>query len=212
MLLADFLDDQIVIRGYSRRYKRAVEHVLDVEGGYVNDPVDPGGATNKGISLRFLVAAGDVDMDGDGFADFDLDMDGDIDADDIRRLTKGDAVHLYWIHFWLAAECESFAKPIGEMVFDQAVNGGLVAARRLLQRAINRSGLVGAVATDAQIGPKTRAALARIESIEGGVFALTHAYREETKARYYALVRRNPKLKRFIKGWIARAEQLGRWA
>ena len=48
-------------------WKRAADHVLKVEGGYVDDANDAGGATNWGISLRFVKQSGvDLDIDGDG--------------------------------------------------------------------------------------------------------------------------------------------------
>jgi lysozyme family protein len=61
-----------------------VSHLIGVEGGRVNDPLDRGGETKYGVSLRFLAAEGAFDDDGDGKADYDLDMDGDIDGADIR--------------------------------------------------------------------------------------------------------------------------------
>lgn len=60
-------------------WKRAADHVLKVEGGYVDDPNDAGGATNWGISLRFVKQSG---------VDLDIDGDGDIDAEDMKALTK----------------------------------------------------------------------------------------------------------------------------
>jgi lysozyme family protein len=214
---------EIVVEGYSQRFAKAVRHVLAVEGGFVDDPADRGGATKYGISLRFLKAEGQIDEDGDGFADFDLDFDGDIDGQDIRKLTRQDAVVLYHRCFWVRAQAASFPAPLGEMVFDQAVNGGLVAARKLLQRAINaclieargKSGAVGGVpgtlAVDGAIGPKTRAALAWVlKSRRFGVEALADYYRAAAKERYRDIVRRNPSQSRFLKGWLARADRMGR--
>jgi lysozyme family protein len=98
----------------------AVAKLLGVEGGFVDDRADRGGATKYGISLRFLKAEGAIDANHDGFADFDLDMDGDIDGADIRNLTMSEAVALYHRCFWEPLACESFPEPIGEMLFDQA--------------------------------------------------------------------------------------------
>jgi len=53
------------------RFEDALPTVLRHEGLYSEDPADPGGATNYGISLRFLRQLGDTD--GDGFAEGDLD-------------------------------------------------------------------------------------------------------------------------------------------
>ena len=53
------------------RFTAAVARVLEHEGGFVDDPVDPGGATNWGISLRYLKKAGAVDANVDGWLDDD---------------------------------------------------------------------------------------------------------------------------------------------
>ena len=206
---------EIIVQGYSDRYAAAVRDVLGIEGGYANDPIDRGGATKFGISLRFLVDAGEIDEDLDGFADFDLDMDGDIDAADIRDLTRGDAIFLYHRHFWLPLDCDSYQRPVGEMMFDQGVNGGFTAAKRLLQQALNKCLIKGGsnramLETDAKIGPATRDALAWVTGWQSlGTQAIVQAYRDAAVARYRAIVRRNPSQNKYLGGWLARAKALG---
>lgn len=210
---------QIVVNGYSRRFVAAVADVLKIEGGHANDRADRGGETNNGISLRFLASEGAFDEDGDGKADFDLDMDGDIDGADIRALTPGDATFLYHRCFWLRLKAETFPPPIGEMMFDQGINGGLSAARKLLQRALNscllaspgaRKG-VPLLKVDGAIGNATQNVLRQvIEWPALGTASLVIAYREAAKERYRAIVRRYPDQKRNLNGWLARAERLGR--
>jgi lysozyme family protein len=210
--------DVITVNGYSQRYARAVRDVLGIEGGYANDPVDRGGETKYGISLRFLVSEGQIDLDGDGLIDFDLDMDGDIDGADIRALTKGDAIFLYHRCFWTRLDAESFPRPLGEAMFDQGVNGGLHAARKLLQHAINicyiqnpPNGLAR-LKPDGAIGPATRAALDSVLQYPGlGMPALMSAYRDAAADRYLAIAKRLPAQRRFLKGWLARADHLGRY-
>ena len=212
-------DAPITVQGYSPRYAAAVKDVLGTEGGFVDDKVDRGGTTKFGISLRFLAAEGAFDADGDGKADFDLDLDGDIDGQDIRRLTRGDAIFLYHRCFWLRLQAETFARPVGEMLFDQAVNGGLATARKLLQRAINSCVMAapkGARApallkVDGAIGNATRDALLWVLGYPGlGMPALVQEYRGAARERYQAIVRRFPDQRRFLGGWLARAERLGR--
>ena len=210
----DAKQTEITVEGWSERYSRAFDDLLQIEGGFVDDPVDRGGATKYGISLRFLKAAGQLDDDGDGFRDFDLDFDGDIDGRDIRLLTVGDARFLYLTHFWRALDCDSFPEPIGEVLFDQGVNGGNHAARKLLQRALNiclaRTGY-GMIDVDGRLGEQTRAALLRVLSNPRlGMEALIEAFREAVRDRYRAIVRRNPSQRRFLRGWLARTELLGR--
>jgi len=209
----------IVVQGYTLRYRKAVSRLLGVEGGHVNDPVDRGGETKFGISLRFLAAEGAFDEDGDGKADFDLDMDGDIDGADIRALTKGDAIYLYHRCFWQPLQAEAFAEPLGEMMFDQAVNGGITTGRKLLQRAVNECLLQipmsatrrGLLKVDGQIGNATRAAIMDVTAWpQLGVPALVTAYRDAARERYRAIARRFPSQQRYLNGWLARADQLGR--
>lgn len=212
----------ISVEGYSARYARAVDELLGIEGGLSDDPVDRGGTTKYGISLRFLVAAGAFDDDKDGKADFDLDMDGDIDGADVRMLTVQDARYLYLRHFWQPLGAEGFPVPIGEMLFDQAVNGGLVTAKKLLQRAINQCLLEGKVqmgsktapaqlAVDGKLGVKTREALAWVLRYPSfGMTKIVMAFREAVRERYRQIVARFPSQKKFLRGWLARAERLGR--
>lgn len=212
--MADSSD--IIVNGYSDRFTRAVELVLDREGGFVDDKHDRGGTTNWGISLRFLKSEGAFDEDGDGIADFDLDFDGDIDGVDIRHLTRGDAVFIYHRCFWQRLGAERIARPLGEAMFDQAVNGGLGAARKLLQRAINACFVknppngMQPLTVDGDFGPATRAALDSVLQYPGlGMPALMAEYRAAAAARYRAIVARYPTQRRFLSGWLRRAARLG---
>ncbi|MFZ5749078.1 MAG: glycoside hydrolase family 108 protein [Pseudomonadota bacterium] len=206
-------DAEIVVQAFSPRYARAARRLIGIEGGHVNDPVDRGGETKFGISLRFLVAEGKVDLDGDGRADFDLDIDGDIDGADVRRLTIGDAIFLFHRCFWERIDCDSWPAPIGEMLFDQAVNGGAKAAKKMLQDALNR--VIARnhlrsipIAVDGALGAKTRAMFDVLAS-RCGLSEIADAYRDAARARYRDIVRRDPSQKRFLNGWLARADALG---
>lgn len=210
---ADRAADEIVVRAYTPRYAAAADRLGLVEGGHANDPLDRGGETQFGISLRFLKAEGAIDLDGDGLADFDLDMDGDIDGADVRQLTRGDARYLFHRCFWLRLDADNISPPIGEMMFDQAVNGGLTAAKKLLQRAINAIGRKYhyrgvALRVDGVIDKDTRATLGWLIE-RHGMREVAAAYREAAKDRYRAIVQANPSQARFLKGWLRRADELG---
>jgi lysozyme family protein len=122
--------------------------VLSHEGGFVDHPDDPGGATKWGVSLRFLRAHADVDQD------WDLDFDGDLDADDIRLLTKGQAVEVFHDAFWREAY-DVMPHELAEKVFDMAVNMGSVQAHRVFQRGLQSCGYFDAVVDDGIVGPIT---------------------------------------------------------
>ncbi|WP_067734466.1 glycosyl hydrolase 108 family protein [Novosphingobium naphthalenivorans] len=215
----------ITVTAYSPRYRHASDELIDVtEGGdkVTNDPTDRGGTTKFGMSLRFLAAEGAFDDDGDGKADFDLDMDGDIDGHDVRLLTRGDAVYLYHRCFWVPLGCESHPRPIGEMLFDQGVNGGRTAAKKLLQRALNaclaeartKMGSNSApdlLKVDGTLGDISREAEDWVLKYPAlGMPAIIREYRNAVRDRYRAIIARFPSQQKYRRGWLARAERLGR--
>ena len=211
--------DDIIVTAFSRRYNAAFADVFTIEGGFVNDPSDRGGATKYGVSLRFLVGEGRIDVDEDGVADFDLDMDGDIDVDDIRALSPVDAKYLFQRCFWNRLGCENYPAPLGEAMFDQGVNGGNVAANKLLQRAVNKClacypGLRGRpnmLDDDGVIGAMTRTALDWVLKLPAaGMPLLIDQYRQAAAERYRGIVDRDPSQRRFLDGWLRRARELGR--
>ena len=93
-------------------FDKAFQITVGVEGGYVNDPADPGGETRYGISKR---AHPDVD---------------------IKSLTLDQARNIYRRDYWQAASCDSMPERIGHLVFDCAVHHGVKTAIKLLQRAL----------------------------------------------------------------------------
>ncbi|SQI34961.1 Predicted lysozyme (DUF847) [Leminorella richardii] len=102
-------------------FVRAINYLLGVEGGYVNDPVDRGGETKFGISKRAYPHL------------------------NIATLTREQAAEIYYTDYWLKARCNKLPFPIALMLFDAAVNHGLKAAVQQLQRAVRVSddGIIG---------------------------------------------------------------------
>ena len=119
------------------RFDRCLKAVLKHEGGYVDHPRDPGGATNLGVTLGTAKAYR-----------LDIDLDGDVDKNDVRLLTPTTAAPVYKDGYWLKCQCDKLPAGVDYMVFDLAVNSGTNRAIRYLQRA------VGAV-EDGKLGPKT---------------------------------------------------------
>ena len=124
----------------------AFDYTMSVEGSeYTNDPNDPGGPTKYGVSLR--AHAAEIG---------DLDGDGDVDGDDVKLLTRADALEIYRSTYWSGAS--KFEPPVALMVADMAYHHGLARAIKILQTACNALGFnLGAV--DGVTGPKTRAAV-----------------------------------------------------
>ncbi|WP_413206735.1 glycoside hydrolase family 108 protein [Rhodospirillum sp. A1_3_36] len=175
-----------------RVWALARAEVLAHEGDFVNHPADPGGATNHGVSLRFLRSLG-LELG-------DVDGDGDIDVDDIKALTSDDAAELFHLKFWGPCGCDKIAEisPILAIkLFDVAVNVGVRQAVKLLQRATVPLGV--GVVDDGIVGPQT---LSAIRALRG------HLVSElclQQRRFYLALIKKNPALKAFEAGWLARA-------
>ncbi len=85
--------------------------MLRVEGGYVDNPADPGGETKFGISKRFH-----------------LDLD-------IKNLTEDQAAEIYRREYWEPNGCDALPWPLDMCVFDTAVNMGAHEAAQLLTKA-----------------------------------------------------------------------------
>lgn len=96
-------------------FEKAYEFTKKWEGGYVFDPVDPGGETNRGITDR---------RDGvvDGKADIDADGDGDVP---IKELTEEDAKTIYKRDYYDVCGCGSYSVDYAVAIFDTAVNCGV---------------------------------------------------------------------------------------
>lgn len=127
-------------------FRLSVQKVLIREGGFVNNPLDPGGPTNKGIILKNWMSYGR-----------DKDLDGDIDIEDLKMITDSDAMVLYKNQFWDRIHGDRINnQALADIVFDMQVNAPSVAVK-LLQRLLNFFG--STLATDGIIGAKTLQAL-----------------------------------------------------
>lgn len=170
-------------------FKKTIKH----EGGYNDVKGDAGGATNFGVSLRFLQ---DVYK---GFDWVDINNDGKVDATDIRGLTIDDAKKIYFEHFWQKQKCDSIASnELAAKLFDMSVNMGLTQAAKLLQRACNACGKN--LVVDGKLGPASMIAIDSLSSVE-----LIAALRYECVQFYLNLVEKNATFSKFLKGWLKRA-------
>ena len=179
-------------------FDKSIGIILKHEGGWVNNPNDPGGATNYGISLRFL-------SDHPELGDFD--HDGDVDAEDIKSMTVEDATAIYKELWWDKFKYGNIVdQTIATKVFDLSVNMGAKRAHILLQRGLNAAfGLK--LSEDGIIGPATMGVINQV--IDGsGEQQLLDAYCNAAWDFYQRLIRQNAKLAVFAKGWKNRAFDL----
>lgn len=176
---------------------RAITRTLPLEGRFVDDAADPGGATNRGVSLRFALA--EVAAHPNERAIFDLDHDGDVDWHDIAALGDDAAAQVYHQCVWTRY---GYGRLIPWLVawktFDICVNTGPRRAAFVLQEALGDIGL--AVAVDGAIGPGTIAAVRQAIDLP-----LLSAMRVRQAAFYHQLVAAKPQLQRFAAGWANRA-------
>ena len=100
-----------------------IERVLTHEGGYVNDPRDPGQETRWGISKRAYPQV------------------------DIRNLTRAQAVDIYRRDFWQRVRGDELPREFAFQALDAAVNHGIGNAVRWMQRAagVADDGVIGPV-------------------------------------------------------------------
>lgn len=160
--------------------------ILSWEGGYVNDPIDKGGATNMGVTIATWRNVG-----------YDKDGDRDIDVDDLKLLSKDDVLSRvlkphYWDK-WKADQIksQSVANILVDWVWGSGANGIKIPQKLL------------GLTVDGIVGPKTLAAVNSSDSL-----ALFNAIKAEREAFLYRIVERNPTQKRFIKGWLNRLNAL----
>lgn len=189
----------------SLNVKDIAYEIVRREGGYVNDPDDPGGATNFGVTIHTMRRLG-----------LDLDQDGDIDAKDVRMLTLEQAVDIFMKHYFKRPGIAGLPLSIQANVFDMYVNAGGNAVK-ILQRLCNKINDQD-IAVDGAIGPMTRAAVQRAHDYvvrkSGDPDAFSHAYAVERRNYYYSLANRRSKSRKYARrrnggkgGWITRAEE-----
>ncbi|MES2434627.1 MAG: holin-associated N-acetylmuramidase [Pseudomonadota bacterium] len=168
------------------------------EGGFVNDPDDPGGATNHGVTLNTLRRLG-----------IDITRDTRIDMADVRALTTTQAIDIYVEHYFRRTGIGALPEALQASVFDMYVNAGANAVK-VLQRLLTSMGFPGDA--DGQIGPQTiRAAQMAAEAAPSHI---ADAYAISRRNYYYSLADARPASRKYARrrdggkgGWITRAEE-----
>jgi lysozyme family protein len=167
------------------------------EGGFVNDPDDPGGATNHGVTLGTLRRLG-----------VDVNRDGRIDTADVRSLTVAQAQAIFVDHYFHRPGLAALPDCLQPSVFDMYVNAGANAVR-VLQRLVADMGF--ACSDDGVVGPQTIRAVQM--AFEAAPSHLADAYGIARRNYYYALADARPASRKYARrrdggkgGWILRAE------
>jgi lysozyme family protein len=180
-----------------RPVDRAIAYAMRWEGGFSDDPRDPGGATNYGISLRFLLADNKIER-------YDFDGDGDVDANDVRQMTREQAAAVYRERFWWPA-LNGIPERLAIKAFDFGVNMGPGQSTRLLQRALNDYAAITkspALYVDGVFGPATSGAIAKVESSVAGL--LLADFEELAGRFYFDLAEKRRSARDYFFGWMRR--------
>lgn len=178
--------------------EQIAKEIVAREGGYVNDPDDPGGATNFGVTIGTLRRLG-----------LDLTGDGQVTATDVRALSRAQATDIFIEHYWRRPRICDLPASLQATVFDMYVNAGSNAVR-ILQRLVRDMRIE--VTVDGVIGPQTIAVVDRAEAAAPDT--IVDAYGIARRNYYYALADRRPASRKYARrrdggkgGWILRAEE-----
>ena len=120
--------------------EKDADYILKVEGGFVDNPKDPGGRTNFGITAATLASSRAR------LKDAWL-------PEDVINLTKEQALSIYEKFYWKPAGCDHIPRPVDLALFDGCVNCGVRQGVKLLQEALNMLG--ENLAVDGIFGQKT---------------------------------------------------------
>jgi len=177
--------------------KEIAREIVAREGGYVNDPEDPGGATNFGVTIGTMRGLG-----------LDLTGDGAVTVADVKALSRSDAERIFIEHYFKRPGLGRLPEAIQASVFDMQVNAGTNAGR-ILQRLLGAFG--HPVSVDGHIGPITGRMAHKVFDVAPAHFA--DAYGIARRNYYYRLGDRRAASRKYARrrdggkgGWIVRAE------
>lgn len=174
------------------------QDIVAREGGYVNDPDDPGGATNFGVTIHTMRRLG-----------LDLTGDGRVDVRDVKALTQRQAVDIFIKHYFERPKIGQLPEPLQASVFDMYVNAGSNGVK-ILQRLLGQMGLK--VSVDGVLGPQSLAAAQ--QAMEMAPDHMVDAYGIARRNYYFRLADKRPASRKYARtrkggkgGWITRAEE-----
>lgn len=161
-------------------FKKAFEELIGIEGGYVNDPNDPGGETKYGISKRSYPHL------------------------NIKNLTLDQARHIYYRDFWQELKLDEIIKyEIALELFDTGVNMGIAIAGKFLQEALNLMNRdqrnFPDMTVDGIVGPVTLGAYRKVDDR-----ILLKVLNGLQFRRYAEICERKPSQEKYFNGWMKR--------
>ena len=178
--------------------RQIAQGIVAREGGFVDDPDDPGGATKYGVTIHTMRRLG-----------LDLNHDGVVDRADVRALTRDQAVDVFLTHYYRKPRIELLPETLHPSLFDMYVNAGAQAVK-ILQRLLREMGFE--VNVDGALGPQT--AQASHSAADPNPIALRDAYGVARRNYYFRLADHRSASRKYARsrsggkgGWIKRAEE-----
>ena len=171
------------------QWDKILSFVLAREGGYVNDPDDPGGETNRGITKATLAAA---------YAQ------GLVSHNVVKDVTREDASKIYEARYYKCYGYDRLPFAVSLVLTDATVNHGRGGAALIVQRALVSLGY--AIAMDGKWGPKTQAALD--EAVRQRPMVLAQMILTKRKNYYDNIISSKPSQEKYRNGWYNRLKAL----
>lgn len=169
-------------------FEQGYAYIIVNEGGWSDHPLDPGGATNQGITKRAY----------ESFIGHPIELEA------FKNLTQMQKKYFYNVCYWRAAACDKIKKPaIAIAIFDTTILYGVKTAITLAQVAINVCGPV--LRADGVMGPESLVVLNQIDQTD-----FITAFQDQIYRRIYGIIERRPSSKVFEKGWKNRTARLAK--
>ena len=168
------------------------DEIIEREGGFVNDPDDPGGATKYGVTIGTLQS-----------------IRGKATVADVKALTEKEAADIFKRYYFERPKINQLPAALQATVYDMQVNAGSNAIK-ILQRLAAEFGVK--LAVDGVLGPKSIGAVGRIHGQAGARFV--DAFGIARRNYYFRIGDRRPASRKYCVtrrgskgGWIKRAEE-----
>lgn len=162
-------------------FGEALRFTLRWEGGYVNNPLDPGGETNKGVTAAVYNS---------------FRRRKGLSTQNVRYITDAEVYEIYRDLYWTPSQAPLMVRSLAIVHFDTAVNFGVGGATIFLQETLG-------ISADGAFGPATRSALERANNSP-----TARRYAQGRIDYRYERVRQNPSQRVFLQGWLNRDNDL----
>lgn len=167
----------------TKKFETAFKYTLKNEGGFSNVTHDRGGATRFGITMSTASRW----------------FKRPVSVKEMENFPLETAKEIYHAWYWLPLNLDAIDSPsVATCIYDVGVVSGVRTSAKLAQKACNAPLVI-----DGHFGPKT---IATINSLDEQGFILS--FEKVVTERFYAIVERTPSQKKFLRGWLRRAQRM----